>query len=178
MNLHINNLFNQYCYKNKNLISHDLLSNQFPYYSISDTENSDLQYRKEYVDLCTKKAISIWNKYKFSNELIVLYEDKYSCHNKNEKEFVESTLMPLNYTEYKFKWNDDEELYEGTRYIWKTDKINIEDLFRKIILSDLGEDTELDCAVYIIDNKNENVFFLYDDRGIDIYLNDKDFVSQ
>ena len=44
----------------------------------------------------------------------------------------------MDYAEYKFKWTDDEELYEGSRYVWKTDKLNIKELFRKIILSELG----------------------------------------
>lgn len=92
MNLQINNLFNQYCCKTKHLISYDLLPDNSPYYSTSDTENSQVQYREDYVNLCKEKSISIWNKYKFSNDLTVVYEDKYSCHSKNEKEFVESIL--------------------------------------------------------------------------------------
>lgn len=171
MNLHIENLFNRYCYETKRYATYELAPGEYPYYS-SDDENKKLQYRAEYVDLCVKNAINIWNKCKFSDELIVLYEDKYNCHYKNEKEFVESTLKPLDYEEYLFKWHDEDETYEGKRYIWKTNKINIKKLFRKIILSDIEEDTQLDCAVYIIDNKTKNVFFICDDRNVDIYWND------
>lgn len=169
MNLYINSLFNEYCYKTKTRTSFELAPNESPYYDIDDLENEELECRSEYIDLCVKIAQNIWDKCNFSNELIVLYEDKYSCHEKNEKEFVENTLQPLDCTEYHFKWHDDEETYEGIRYIWKTDKINTKELFKEIILSDIGGNTELDCAVYIIDNQTKNVFFLYDDRGIDIY---------
>lgn len=110
--------------------------------------------------------------------MIVLYEDKYSCHHKKEKEFIENCLEPLKCLVCHFEWNDDGERYNGTRYIWNTDRINSELLFRKIILSDINEDTELDCAVYIIDNQTKNVFFLYDDRGVDVYSNDENFIQR
>ncbi|MCY6960550.1 DUF3885 domain-containing protein [Clostridium brassicae] len=175
MNLYINNLFNEYCYATKDCISFELAPNQSPYY---DVESEDLKYREEYVDLCIENACKIWEKCKFSKELIVLYEDKFGCHEKNEKEFVENTLQLLNCIKYPFKWRDDEETYKGIRYIWQTNKININELFKKIILSDIGEDTQLDCAIYIIDNQTKNVFFLYDDRGVDVYSNDKKFINK
>ena len=71
---------------------------------------------------------------------------------------------------------DEGEKFKATRYIWVTNKIDSKSLFRKIIFSDIGEDTVLDGAVYIIDNKTKNVFFLYDDRGVDIYSNDEKFI--
>lgn len=55
--------------------------------------------------------------------------------------------------------------------ILEPNRINIEKLFRKIIISDIGDNTELDCAVYIIDKETDNVFFLYDDRGIHVFSN-------
>jgi hypothetical protein len=110
--------------------------------------------------------------------LIVLYEDKYSCHHKKEKEFIENWIGSLKCIIYQFEWNDEGEKYNGTRYIWDTDRIDSERLFRKIILSDIGEGTELDCSVYIIDNKTKNVFFLYDDRGVDVYSDDENFIQR
>lgn len=87
-------------------------------------------------------------------------------------------MRALDFIQYQFEWNDDGEKYIGIRYIWRTDKINTNELFRKIIISDIGENTELDSAVYIIDNKTKNVFFLYDDRGVDIYFDNKEFINK
>lgn len=178
MNLHINSLVNQYCNKTKECVSFELLPNESPYYDVDDSENEELQFRPEYVEFCAKSAQKIWKRCNFSNELIVLYEDKYSCHNKKEKEFIENCIGSLKCIIYQFEWNDEEEKYNGTRYIWDTDRIDSERLFRKIILSDIGEGTELDCSVYIIDNKTKNVFFLYDDRGVDVYSDDENFIQR
>ena len=178
MNLHINSLINQYCNKIKKCVSFELLPNESPYYDVNDIENEKLQFRPEYVDLCAESAQKIWKRCNFSNELIVLYEDKYSCHHKKEKEFIENCLEPVKCLVCHFEWNDDGEIYNGTRYIWNTDRINSERLFRKIILSDISEDTEMDCAVYIIDNQTKNLFFLYDDRGVDVYSNNENFIQR
>lgn len=178
LDLYISSLFNKYCSLTKTCISFELAPNQYPYYDVDNIEDGDLKYREEYVEICIEDAYEIWKQCEFSNDLIVFYEDKYSCHKKNEKEFVESTLQSLDFREYSFKWKDDDEIYNGVRYIWRTNKINVKELFRKIILSDIVENTELDCSVYIIDNKTKNVFFLYDDRGVDVYSDNKKFIDK
>ncbi|WP_430840144.1 DUF3885 domain-containing protein [Clostridium nigeriense] len=178
LNLYINSLFNEYCNLTKTCISFEIAPNQYPYYDVDNIEDKDLKYREEYVDICVEDTYEIWEQCEFSNDLIVLYEDKYSSHKKNEKEFVESTLQSLDFRMYSFKWKNDGEAYNGVRYIWRTNKINVKELFRKIILSDIGENTELDCAVYIIDNKTKNVFFLYDDRGVYIYSDNKKIINK
>lgn len=178
MNLEVNSLLNEYFYKFKKYIAYELTQNEWPYYEVNDIENENLKVRPEYVDLCTRMAQKIWKKCNFSNELIVIYEDKYNYNHKKEKEFIESCLESPKCLIYNFDWNDDGYIYNGTRYIWNTNKINSERLFKKIIISDIGENTELDCAVYIIDNKTKNVFFLYDDRGLDIYSDDEKFIKR
>lgn len=177
-NLYISRLFNQYCNLTKICISFELAPNQSPYYDIDNIEDEDLKYGEEYVDLCVEEACEILERCEFSNDLLVLYEDKFSCHKNNEKEFIENTLRSLECTIYTFNWKDDEEIYKCSRYIWRTNNINVKELFRKIILSDIGENTELYCAVYIIDNKTKNVFFLYDDRGVDVYSDNPKFIDK
>ena len=87
-------------------------------------------------------------------------------------------LESIEYTIFSFEWIDDEEKYYGTRYIQETNRINIEKLFRKIIISDIGDNTDLDCAVYIIDKETDNVFFLYDDMVIHVFSNDCTFIEK
>lgn len=128
-----------------------------------------LNARTEYIDTCSQLAIKLYTQKHFTNNLAVIYEDKYNRAVKNEKESVESCLAAAKNQTIPFHWTDEEETFHGIRYIWKTNKVDIETLFRKIISSDLGDNTELDCSVYIIDLETGTVFFLYDDRGIDIF---------
>ncbi len=178
MNLYINQLTNQYCFKTKKCVSFEIMPDESPYYDVDDMKNEELQSRHEYVDSCVNAACEIWKNCNFSNELIVLYEDKYNQHHKGEKEFIQSCTESPDCIALPFEWSDEGEIYHGTRYIWETNKINSDKLFRKIILSDIGEDTELDCAVYIIDKQTENVFFLYDDRGVDVFYDDDGFIEK
>lgn len=176
MNLHTNDLMLQELRNTKHMHTIDLAVGEYPYY---DTDNVDeLILRPEYVQLCLESAQKIWNKCDFSNNLTVLFEDRYNSCIKGEKEFVKKCLNAMNYRSYIFKWYEDDELFEAIRHIWDTDKIDTESLFKKIIISDIGDCTGLDCAVYIIDNNTKNVFFLYDDRGVDIYSDDEEFIYE
>ena len=176
MDLYKNDLIIKHLNKTKTRISFYLAEGQSPYYEIYDNDESI--YRPEYVDLCVKRSYDLWKKCGFSNDLTVLFEDKYSSYHKGEKEFIESCLDSSKCSVYYFKWSDDGEKFNGTRYVWNTNKIDVKLLFEKIILSDIGEDTVLDCSVFIMDNKSKNIFFLYDDRGIDIFSNDENFISK
>ncbi len=131
--------------------------------------DDDLIASAEYIDTCSKLAAKLYTHQYFTNNLAVIYEDKYNCAVNNEKEFVESCLAAAEKQIVPFNWTDEEETFHGMRYIWKTGKIEIKKLFRKIITSDLGDNTELDSSVYIVDLEKGTVFFLYDDRGVDIF---------
>ncbi|MHB9945396.1 hypothetical protein CF095_08330 [Clostridium botulinum] len=178
MNLYLNKLTVGYCFESKECISFEILPYESPYYDVEDIENEELCYREEFVDSCVSYACEVWNSCNFSDKLVVIYEDKYNESKKRENEFVEKCLDYFEGTIFPFKWIDDDETYYGTRYIWKANKINIEKLFRKIIISDIGDDTELDCAVYIVDKETDNIFFLYDDRGIHVFSNDCTFIEE
>ena len=178
MNLYFNKLTVQHCFESKKCASFDILPYESPYYEVEDIENEELQCREEYVDSCVNYACKVWNSCNFSDKLTVIYEDKYNSSKKRENEFVEMCLDSFEGAIFPFEWIDDEEIYYGTRYIWETNKINIDKLFRKIIISDIGDDTTLDCSVYIIDKETDNVFFLYDDRGIHVFSNDCMFIEK
>ena len=173
-----NHLINQYCNDMKKRFSFDIEGCGSPYYEVEDMDEEELEYRLDYVETCFEIVKKVWSKCNFSNDLTVIYEDKYNSSNKGEKAFIERCCGVPAFNIYLFTWNDEDEKYIGKRYMWTTNKLDIACLFKKIILSDIGEDTELDCAVYIIDNDSENVFFLNDDRGIDVYSNDEAYIFQ
>ena len=178
MNFYFDKLTVDYCLQSKDYIAFEILTYENSYYDVEDIESEELIYRDEYVDSCIDCACKVWSSCNFSDNLAVIYEDKYNESKKGENEFVEMCLESTECTTFPFEWIDDEEKYYGTRYIWETNRINIEKLFRKIIISDIGDNTELDCAVYIIDKETDNVFFLYDDRGIHVFSNDCTFMEK
>lgn len=140
-----------------------------------EVEDVTLQYREDYVEQCTKDSIFMWKKMNFSNDLTVICESKYSFYKKNEDKIVENMLQVSSFYLYQYPWfcEEDREQYTLSRYIWKTNQIDVESLFREIILSDIGGKTELCSSVFIIDNKIEEVFILHDDRGGDLYYGEQ-----
>lgn len=87
-----------------------------------------LNARKEYIDACYQLTMKLYIQQHFTNNLAVIYEDKYNRALKNEKEFIESCLASVENQIVPFHWTDEEETFYGTRYIWKTTKIDIKAL--------------------------------------------------
>ena len=52
--------------------------------------------------------------------------------------------------------------------------LDVTKLFQEIITADLGGFTELASSVYLFDTKNNVLFYLYDDRGLDIVAQKKE----
>lgn len=177
MNLYINELIHRYFYQIKQRVSF-YFPDEDPYYECDDIENDPLIYRPDFVDLRVGQASKIWLSCGFSNECTIVYEDKYNESHKKEHAFVARCIEASNCSVFPFIWHDENETFSGTRFIFQASKIDYTALFRKIILSEIGEDTQLDCAVSIIDNKTKNVFFLYDDRGVDVFTNDETFMQK
>lgn len=127
---------------------------------------------EDYVKECTDKAIEVYKAMKFSNNLLVVYDDMFSEHTLEEKKFLQSNLENIKgYGKYNYKWqyhDDDGELI-CKRYIYIVGKVNIKRLFKEIILSDIGGNLDLVSSIYIIDIDRKDIFYLYDDRGLFIY---------
>ncbi len=151
--------------KHKYMLHVDL-SNEYPYLK----EGS---LNEKYVKECTKKAMEVFKSMKMNNNLLVVYDDIYNSHGITEKDFVESTLEnTIQYDNYKLKWKfpDNEDIYTCNRYLYQFEKVNIQKLFKEIILSDIGGNMKLCSAIFIIDIDIGNIFHLYDDRGLYIYF--------
>lgn len=170
-----NNLTNWYCNDTKERFEFNIEGCGYPCEG-GNIDQDKLNYGPEYVKDCFKIVSKVWQKCDFSNNMMVIYEDKYNCANKGESDFVASCCAALESRVGLFTWVDEEETYIGKRYMWYTYQIDIERLFRSILLSDIGGGTKLDCAVYIIDNHSGNIFFLNDDRGLDVYSDDESYI--
>ncbi len=149
----------------------------------------DGSLNESYVEECLQKAVEVYNFMKYSDNLLVVYEDSYGKDNEAEKKFLESTLIGITeYDTYKLKWqfpinkddlpmHRDEEIYTCTRHIYHVKKVNIEKLFPKIILSDIGGEMDFCSSVFIIDINSNCIFHLYDDRGLYLFASEERYLT-
>ncbi|MCQ4726402.1 hypothetical protein NE664_06955 [Anaerotignum faecicola] len=171
-------LFNSYCSKMKKTVSFELCR-ESPYYDFNFNKGQEPMLRKEYVNKCVEASLDIWNECGFSEELVILYEDIYGGGCAEEILFLEKCIKIKSYYSNSFLWEDDGEKYKARRHIWRTDSIDAEKIFKKIILSDIsGGRACFSSAVYIIESSTENVFFLYDDRGADVFSCDERYLKK
>ncbi len=145
---------------------------------LSDKSVFGFKNTQRYVNCCLKTALDIWKSCDFSTDLTVVYDDIYYENKIETKKKIESFVEFDEYKTICFIWNDENDFFDAKRHIWKSNKIDVSGLFKEILYSDMGGKIKLDCKIYIIDNKNDNVFFLYDDRGIDIFSNDIDYIEK
>ncbi len=127
-----------------------------------DAEN---KLRSSYVNCCTSTTLRYYKAREFKDNLTVIYEDKYNDADNGELKIVQDCLKYSHCESLPFSWYDDSDGYDGTRHIFKVTDINTKVLFKNIMLSRHGLKTNLECAVYIIDESTGQVFFLYDDKG-------------
>lgn len=149
------------------------LSNQYPYLE-------DESLNENYVKECTEKAIEVFNSMKFSNNLLIVYDDIYNNHGIKEKEFVEGTLKGIiQYDNYKLDWKfpEDDDIYTCNRRIYQVEKIDIEKLFKEIVLSDIGGKLDLTSSIFIIDMDTGCIFHPYDDRGLYLFATKEEYLT-
>ena len=161
--------FIDYC-KENNRESHFDLLQESPYEQVIENGKIVFRYQESYVKKSVDKCKKIWDSCGFSDDLSVIYEKGYEDHKGKELLFLETCMEKIAYAMYSFTWEDlNSEEVKGRRYVWKTNRIDIKKLAREIILSDIGGNLSLAESVFVVDNKSNAVFFLYDDRGILFY---------
>lgn len=147
----------------------------------------DYQYLEDwslneiYVEDCIKKSVDVFKFMDFSNNLLVVYEDAYGEHGVAEKDFLESTLIDIQQNDtYKLKWNFPEEatIYNCNRHIYHVKELNIQELFREIILSNIGGELDFCSSISIIDIDSGSIFRLYDDRGLYLFATKEEYLTR
>lgn len=141
----------------------------------------DGSLNEKYIEDCIYKSIEVFNFVDFSDNLLIVYEDAYGDHTELEKQYLESTLIDIKkYDRSKIKWkfSDDDDIYNGNRYIYHVKGVDKEKLFRQIILSDLGGKIDFSSAISIIDINSGSIFHLYDDRGLRILSLEEEYIKR
>lgn len=159
-----------------------------PYLKRED-ENEELKFDEKYVNRCVKKAEEIYSFFNLGSNLLVVYDDMYNRKELFERKFVESCLIGWDISEtYTLNWSfpidekdpphlRDEETYTCSRNLYKVKSVDTGRLFREIVLSDIGGEFELASSIYIIDIDSGRIFWLYDDRGLDLISPCKNFYN-
>lgn len=143
-----------------------------------------------YVAECTGIAENMFRRLNFSSALLVVYEDCYSENIQDDICFVENCLKGIGKTDvYTFPWKfrpmeetcpaalaNNSDVYTCTRRLYETKEIDVQQLFREIILSDIGGKYDLDSKIFIIDTDTGCIFHLYDDRGLWVSAPERDLL--
>lgn len=141
----------------------------------------DGSLNEDYVKECTEKAIKVFNYMKFSNNLLIIYDDVYGSNSLKEKDFIESTLRNITeYDNYKLRWKypNQNDIYICDRHIYQVEEIDIKNLFKEIVLSDIGGKLDLASSIFIIDKYTRCIFYLYDDRGLYLFAPKEKYLTR
>lgn len=159
---------------------HKTLEQGSPYLENDEGDGETYVVSEAYVIGCLDLAADMYLRLNFGSELLVIYEDCYSEHNQDEIRFLESCLKGKSNTElYSFAWKhlpiegtypaalaNHNDIHICTRRLYESKGIDIQRLFREIILSDIGGKYDLASKIFIIDTDTGCIFHLYDDRGM------------
>ena len=148
-----------------------------------DNEDDDNKYIKG----AKSRALSIFNELFDKDDEIYLvvdscekYSDFYGTDVSRDnislvKKFISKIDDEYCYEKLVATYEDDEEEYPYDRYIIKTsrDSIDADKLISEIVESELKGKSSLSNSVFLVNKNSGILYFLYDDRGLDIAANDK-----
>lgn len=147
-------------------------------------ENEDDDDR--YIKGAKSRALSIFNELFDKDDEIYLvvdscekYSDLYWSRPFNNISLVRKFISKIDdeycYEKLVATYEDDEEEYPYDRYIIKTSRksIDADKLILEIVESDLKGKSSLVNNVFLVNKNSGILYFLYDDRGLDIAANDK-----
>lgn len=148
-----------------------------------DNEDDDDRYIKG----AKSRALSIFNELFDKDDEIYLVIDSYEKYSdfyspkppKDNISLVRKFILKIDeeycYEKLVATYEDDEEEYPYDRYIIKTsrDSIDADKLISEIVESELKGKSSLSNSVFLVNKNSGILYFLYDDRGLDIAANDK-----
>ena len=130
------------------------------------------------------RAKSIFDDLFTINDIIYIiinsFEDKPYDIAGNDISTVKSLITHIqNEDKYTFVSTEDEE-FSCTRYIIQASvkDIQTEKLIEEIIWSEIDGRNSLSGCVYWLNPRNNVIFYLYDDRGLDVISNTKENLKQ
>lgn len=139
---------------------------------------------KEYVKAALQKAYTIYQNVPgaFDTLLWVIYPDGEKTVQKLLDRFCTITGLPLPQERRLETLPPDDSQDEPVEEVWcywdlQTHKAKIEKLFEEIIKADIGGLRDLTSSIFLLDTNLNVLFYLYDDRGLDIVVESRDTIT-
>lgn len=145
-----------------------------------------LEDENEYIECAKSRALSIFNELFGENEKLYLVVDSYEKYRDfyDEepvdnisiiKELVSKIDNEYCYEKLVQRYDDNENQYPYSRYVIEASKssIDVDKLILKIVESELKRNSALSNSVFFISQSSGMLYFLYDDRGLDVVGNDR-----
>ena len=143
---------------------------------------TDLIYDETYIESVVSRAILIFRELFDKDDTIYIVVNSYEDDPDDLADNDITTARPLiNRIEAECKFifspfGGDKEMYNPhTRYILKATvkNIQVEKLFEEIAWSDIDRRNSLRGCVYWFNPRNGIIYYLYDDRGLDVISSEK-----
>ncbi|MBC7765623.1 MAG: DUF3885 domain-containing protein [Hyphomonadaceae bacterium] len=137
----------------------------------SPFEKNTKEIKKSYVENCIFRANKIFQDIFNNNDEVIIVidsnEDNLSIIETLTSDYIDCFSFDCKYDE------EDECVFKRLLYKVKVESVNFLRLIEEIIWSDLGRMNGFNSSIYIISIANETIYFLYDDRGLDVVASNK-----
>lgn len=107
---------------------------------------------------------------------IDLYPDEENDLKKLVEHICDLIGVPQPHEQILYNYKNDDEIIPQLQLYWDLSIITFseEKLFSEIIKADIDGCAALSSSVYLVNRKNEILFYLYDSRGLDVVASDKE----
>ena len=181
------NVFENF-YKNNfgNVFLSPPVFHKFPVGLRFEIGNKNADNEQKYIENAKSRALSIFNELFGENEKLYLVVDSYEKYRDfYDEEPVDNVsiikdLVSKIDNEYCYeklvqKYDNDEGEYPYSRYVIETtvNFIDAEKLISKIVESELKNNSALANSLFFINKNSGILYFLYDDRGLDVVAKDE-----
>lgn len=112
------------------------------------------------------------------NELFTKGDNIYVVVNSYDKykdiNIIRSLVRNI-FDEYKYPFHSKDGKWACERYIIKSsvENVDIKRLLEEIVRSEMGGNSRLTSGVYLLNPRNQIIYYLYDDRGLDVVSTNK-----
>ncbi len=145
-----------------------------------DKSGKELAVNPDYIAACLERSLNIYNS--LNNEPNLLAIEGYLCENETVEDFISSVVSTTDLpqpNEIKSELtHDEEDEFIHVFLLWNLSDFNPNKLLEEIIKADLGSGNFfLTSSVYLICTKDNVLFHLYDDRGVDLVADKKEKIQ-
>ncbi len=148
---------------------------------VGNIYDKDMTPQKAYVENALSRVMDIYNSGIKNPALLMweIYPESEEDKNSFKILFSKRIIPILPQEEFSHVIDIFDNTIKQTQLFWdlRESKISIDNVFREIILGDIGGSKEFISSIYLFDVENHVILHLYDDRGLDIVAYNKDTLT-